>query len=114
MDGEYVDDTEVAEGSTNKHPMYETSYIAENGDVWTIFVVNGAIFARPVSFNLESELEAELLFSETKEVTSYDDETNKFYVTIPKESAAIVKVVDKIDAETLDKLTVEVINNYEE
>ena len=25
-----------------------------------------------------------------------------------------VKVVDKIDAETLDKLTVEVINNYEE
>ena len=113
MDGNYVDDTEIAEDSTDKHPMYETSYIAENGDVWTIFVVNGAIFARPVSFNLESELEAELLFSETKEITSYDDETNKFYVTIPKESAAIVKVVDKIDAETLDKLTVEVINNYE-
>lgn len=113
IDGEYDEETEVLEGSTDKHPMYQTYYVAENGDVWTIFVINGAIFANPASFNLESELGAQLLFSETKELTSYDDETNKFYVTIPKESAAIVKVVEKIDAETLDKLTIEEIKNYE-
>ena len=78
-------------------------------DIWTIFVINGVVIANPASFNLESELEAQLLFSETKELTSYDDETNKFYVTIPKETAAIVKTVEKIDAETLDKWTIEEI-----
>lgn len=113
IEGKYNDETEVLEGSTTKHPMYQTYYVTQNGDVWTIFVINGAIFANPASFNLESELEAQLLFAENKELTSYDDETNKFYVTIPKESAAIVKVAEKIDAETLDKLTIEEIKNYE-
>lgn len=109
IDGEYIDDTETVEGSTDKHPMYQTYYEANNGDIWTIFVINGVVIANPASFNLESELEAQLLFSETKELTSYDDETNKFYVTIPKETAAIVKTVEKIDAETLDKWTIEEI-----
>lgn len=113
IDGEYMDDTEAVEGSTDKHPMYQTYYAAKNGDIWTVFVINGAVIANPVSFNVESELEAQLLFSETKELTSYDEETNKFYVTIPKETAAIVKVVEKINAETLDKLTIEEIKSYE-
>lgn len=113
IEGKYNDETEVLEGSSDRHPMYQTYYVTRNGDVWSIFVINGAVFANPASFNLESELEAQLLFAETKELTSYDDETNKFYVTIPKESAAIVKVVEKIDAETLDKLTIEEIKNYE-
>lgn len=113
IEGKYGDETEVLEGSTNRHPMYQTYYVTKNGEVWSIFVINGAIFANPASFNLESELKAQLLFAETKELTSYDDETNKFYVTIPKESAAIVKVVEKIDAKTLDKLTIEEIKNYE-
>jgi hypothetical protein len=111
IDGEYIGDTEVDENSNQKYPMYTTYYMAENGDIWTIFVVNGKLFANPASFNLESELDAQLLFSETKELTSYDDETNKFYVTIPKESVTIVKIVEKIDSETLDKLTIEEIKN---
>lgn len=110
IDGEYDDATEVSENSTDKHPMYMTYYMSEVGEVWTIFVINGTIIANPASFNLESNLEAQLLISESEELTSYDSETNKFYITIPKESAAIVKIVEKIDAKTLEKLTIEEIS----
>lgn len=113
IEGKYHDETEVLEKSTNRHPMYQTYYQTKKGEVWTIFVINGDVFANPASFNLESELEAQLLFSENEELTSYDYESNKFYITIPQESAAIVKVIKRIDAETLDKLTIEEIKNYE-
>ena len=42
-------------------------------------------------------------------IIGYDSENNMFYETIPKESELIVKVVDKIDSETLNSLTKEVI-----
>lgn len=113
IDGEYAGDKEVDKTSDERHPMYQGLYTSKSGDVWTIFVINGEVFANPVSYNLESELGAQLLFSETKELTSYDDDTNKYYVTIPKESAVIVKVIEKIDAEALDKLTIQEINKYE-
>ena len=110
MDGEFVDDTEISEDSTDKHPTYQTHYMSETGDIWSISVVNGMIIANPASFNLDSELTAQLLISESEKLTSYDNATNKFFVTIPYESEVIVKTVDKIDAETLDRLTVEEIN----
>ena len=84
--------------------------MSANGDIWSISVVNGMIIANPASFNLNSELTAQLLISESEKLTSYDNATNKFFVTIPYESEVIVKTVDKIDAETLDRLTVEEIN----
>lgn len=109
IDGEYISENVASEDSTTKHPMYETFYQSENGDGWMIYIINGSIFANPASFNLESDLEAQLLISESNLLTSYDNATNKFYVTIPNESEAIVKIVDKIDAKTLDTLTVEEI-----
>lgn len=66
--------------------------------------------ANPVTYNTESGRDVQLLISETETVTSYDSAKNKFYVIIPGESEAIVKTVGRIDAETLDKLTVEVID----
>jgi len=105
MGGEYVDQVEITKDVETKRPMYETYYIAECGDVWSIFVINGMIMANPASYNLESKLGVQLLVSESEELTSYDSATNKFYVTIPKETAVIVKTVDKIDAETLNQLT---------
>ena len=108
--GDYCDETEVESGSTEKRPMYLTEYLSENGEVWTVYIINGALFAYPASFNLDSELEAEVLVSETDEITSYDYETNRYYVTIPDRAGAIVKVVDRIDAETLDSLTADVLS----
>lgn len=111
MDGTYNGEDETTEGSIEKHPMYETYYISAVGEVWTVFVVNGQIIVNPASFNLESELESQLLISESERIISYDDESNKFYETIPKKSAVIVKTVERIDAKTLDRLTIEEINN---
>ena len=106
IDGEYLDTTEVVDGSIVKHPMYQTFYLSSSREVWTIYVIDGAIFAYPASFNLESELNVDLLISETETTTSYDDESNKFFVTIPYETTTIVKTVARIDAQTLDSLTI--------
>ena len=92
--------------------MYLAYYISSGGDVWTIHIINGEVFAYPASFNLDSDLQAEVIVSETNEITSYENETNTFIVTIPKETAAIVLTVDRIDSETLETLTAEEISNY--
>ncbi len=113
IDGKYCGNTEVEENSENKHPVYQAYYVSENRDVWTLYATNGKIMAYPASFNLESELDAEVIFTETAEISSYDPESNQFYVTIPKDTAAIIKVVDRIDSETLDKFTIEEISNDE-
>lgn len=110
MDGTKVSETEVADGSTAKHPTYQTFYVTENKEVWAIYVMAGSVIANPLSFNLESDLGVQLLISETEALTSYDDKANKFYVTIPFETAMIVKTVNKIDAATLEKLTKEEIS----
>ena len=107
ISGNRIDDTEVAEGSATKHPMYQTLYLSKAGEAWAIYVINGSCFANPLSFNLESDLKVELLVSETNTLTSYDDATNQFFVTIPYESVISLQTVDKLDADTLDKLTLE-------
>ena len=109
--GERVDNAEVADDSTNTHPMYQTLFLSETGEAWAIYVINGAVYANPVSFNLESNLDAQLLVSESETLTSYDDATNQFFVTIPHESEIILQTVDKINAEALDKLTIEELCN---
>jgi len=109
--GTCIGDTEVSDGSANKHPMYQTLYLSTVGDAWAIYVINGSLFANPVSFNLESNLDAQLLVSETETLTSYDDATNQFFVTIPHESEIIMQTVNKIDAETLNELTIEELCN---
>ena len=40
-------------------------------------------------------------FSETKEITGYSSKANTFYKTIPDESELIVKIVDKINSDTV-------------
>ena len=110
MDGVYVGEEEITGDAATKHPMYQTFFISENQELWTIFVINGSVIANPVSYNLESTRTAQLLISESQEITSYDSNANKYYITIPKESAVIVRTVDKIDAETLNQLTCEEID----
>lgn len=111
MEGDYSNSTEVSDSSDEKHPMYTTYYVTENGDVWTIIEVNGTIVANPVFYNEQSELPAQLIISETDSIVSYDSTKNKFYETIPNRLALIVKKVDKINAEVLEKLTIEEIDN---
>lgn len=111
MDGEYYEETDISDSSSSKHPIYQTYYITENGDIWTIFVINDAVMANPVSYNDQSDLGVQLIISESDTVTSYDSTTNKFYETIPDESVLIVKTVERIDADTLEDLTIEEIDD---
>ena len=110
MTGDYSEATEISQGSSTKHPTYQTYYVSKNGDVWTIFMINGAIMANPVSYNIQSDLDAQVILSESNTVMSYDGTTNGFYETIPNKSSLIVKTVDRIDAETLENLTIGAID----
>lgn len=107
ISGERVDRTEISDNAANKHPVYKTYYNTPNEETWIVYIINGSIIAYPISFNLESDLGAELIFSESDTITSYDDATNQFYVTIPNDSATIAKTVNRIDAATLSGLTIE-------
>ena len=105
IDGEYREPEEVSDGSTQLHPIYETNYITRNGDVWVIYEINGQCLANPVSYNMESGNSAQLIISERETVMSYDASENRFYETLPDESALIIRVIEKIDAETIESLT---------
>lgn len=105
IDGTFVDNTEVLADSFEKHPVYYTYYRTQNNDIWIIYIINDSILAYPLSYNMESTRSAELIFSEFEYITSYVDGSNKYYVTIPYESMMIVKVIDQINAETLERLT---------
>ncbi len=109
IDGKYVKE-QVATNTKKQHPIYQTYYTSANDELWTIIAINGNIIANPVSYNMQSSRGAQLILSESEVITGYDSENNVFYETIPKESELIVCVVDKIDAETLDSFTVEVIS----
>ena len=102
LTGEYYDAIVISETSTTKHPMYQTYYVTENGDYWSIFEINGAVMASPFSYNLESGGAIQIVVSETDSVTSYDSATNQFFITEPKDTVMIVIKVNKIDSTALD------------
>ncbi len=110
INGNFVDEGVASEDSSERRPMYITYYVAESGSVWSIFVINGQVIANPASYNLESGLDMQTLVSESEQLTSYLYDSNKFYITIPNDTEVIVKTVDKINAETLDRLTDEEIS----
>lgn len=109
MNGTYLGDelSEEKADKSGKYPIYETYFVTDNDDLWSVFVINGKIFANPATFNVDADLPAQILYSETEELTSYDEVSGEFYVTIPKESAVILKVIETINAENLNKLTKE-------
>lgn len=110
ISGEYTGMIEISE-TDEIHPSYQTSYITSEGDIWTIFLMNGAVIANPVSYNMQSGRNVQLILSESEKIMGYDSETNMFYEVKINESELIVKVVDRIDAQTLDKLSVEEIDD---
>lgn len=105
MNGEFSKAKAISNTSSAKHPIYQTTYITSNGDVWTILEINGVVMANPVSYNMQSDLGTQLIITETETVVSYDSRSNKFYETIPKASELIVKKINRIDAETIETLT---------
>lgn len=110
MDGEYNKTENISQSSSTKHPMYQTTYISSSGEMWTIILINDAIMANPVTYNMQSRRKVQVVLSEKDSVISYDSAKNKFYETIPNESELIVKKIEKIDVETLEKMNVGAID----
>ncbi|MBR1506416.1 MAG: FHA domain-containing protein [Eubacterium sp.] len=112
IDGESYEEDQQVEDTQDKHPSYETYYMNKKEEMWTIFVINGRVMANPVSYNLDSDLGVQVIFSESESVMSYDCYHNKFYETIPNQSELYVIQVDKIDSATLDDWTVKKIEKH--
>ena len=112
MNSAYYDAEEITGEGSAKHPIYETYYLTANREIWTIFMINGAIMANPVSYNLQSTLGTQVMLSASESVMSYDSTTNKFFETIPKDEALFLLIAQRIDASLLEMLTVEDIDNY--
>ena len=108
QDGTYVKEQEAA-NSNEQHPIYQTFYFSANEELWTIIEINGSVIANPVSYNMQSERGVQLVISESEVITGYDSSKNTFYETVPNASELIVHVVERIDANTLDSLTVDVL-----
>ena len=109
ISGEYIGEHTATNGE-EQHPIYQTFYTSKNDEFWTIISVNGSVIANPVSYNIVSGKGVQFIIAESNVVTSYSSTKNVFYETIPNESELIVHVVDKINAETLDALTVDAIS----
>lgn len=112
-DGTYLGETEIGAPSLDKHPNYETYYTTESGEVWLVFVINDVIMANPLSYNLGEEAQMFVILSEKDTIASYDSESNYFFELLPHAQTAKVITVDRIDAQTLENMTVEVIRSYE-
>ena len=104
MDGTYFSDTQIDENSTDKHPAYTTIFVSENGNYWTLLIYDGQIMANPVTYNSKNTATANVIFSEKESITSYFSATNTFYKIIPDGTEYKVKVIGRIDAETLNNM----------
>lgn len=107
INGDYIN-TEITENTAEKNPSYETFYVTEQGYVWSIMDINGAIMAIPVTFNMEYA-KVPVVFTETGTVMSYDSVTNCFFEVIPDPEVMTVKKMKDINAETIEKMTMEEI-----
>ena len=110
MDGTFHEEIQIGDMPADKHPKYIAYYVTENNEVWTLIWINGKIMANPVSYNLQSTRPVQLVISETDAINGYDNHTGKFYKTIPNDNALIVKVVENIDKDLLESLTIEEID----
>ena len=107
LSGDFNDAQEGDPSSEVKHPMYGTYYASNVGELWYITVVGKELYATPLSYNISENMSVQTIISSSDWIMGYDDEEDRFFKVIMKNTALIVKVVDKIDAETLDKLTTE-------
>ena len=109
MAGTMSEKAAVDSSSSALHPQYTAAYKTGSGDYWTITICNDCITAYPVTYNLEHNSGAEVIFAEGESITAYDSATNCFYETIPKPETLVVKRIPSITAEALEQLSAQEI-----
>lgn len=109
MDDVYLETREVSESSSELHPSYETYFVTERGEMWIIMLIESDMLANPLFFNAGASPDAQVIVSESETVTSYDMVTNRFFKTVPKDSAMLLRVVEEINADVLNDMTEEAL-----
>lgn len=94
--GEYSGPNEIIPFSSNKHPVYRSDYIDEQGNIFEIYLIDGLLMANPVSFNAKTGNNIMVAVSSSKTLKSYDSKTKTFYETMPKNS--IIRVQEASDS----------------
>lgn len=107
IDGEYADPEIISENSSKQHPVYETYYVTSKNELWVITVMDGEITASPSTYNVNNSDSVPVLVSEKEEIVGYDSRANKFYRTIPKATTLRVRIIERIDAKTLESIKLE-------
>ena len=110
----YIPST-VEDDYDEKHLLYFTSYMSTNHEEWVIYVLGKDIFTSPVSFNTEngedyvviessSSLERVPDSGTSSKTVSKLDTNNENYIFVE---------VEKVNADTLDKLDYQTLKKYE-
>lgn len=110
MDGEYLGEDTIIDYDDVPRPTYDIEYTTAAGDYWVIYICGDQIMANPVTYNLQSSREVRVIISEKDTLTSYSGDDNTFYEIIPSDTEVLVLTVEKIDAETLEGLTKEALD----
>ena len=102
--GEYSGPNEIIPFSSNKHPVYRSDYIDEQGNIFEIYLIDGLLMTNPVSFNAKTGDNIMVAVSSSKTLKSYDSKTKTFYETMPKNSIIRVQETSDSYVGTLEEL----------
>jgi len=108
--GDFVSEFNQNKDTEELHPTYDMVYNSDKGDQWFIYCYGGQFFAFPISYNQNSGRDEYLIISEKDSIMSYDCMSNTYNEIIPQKTDLIIRKVDRIDKNTLDSLTSEVLN----
>ena len=111
VDCKCIDNCEASADSSDKHPMYQTYFVSEAGEIWLITITGKTITATPISDDFYSTDSVPLIFAETDHLYCFVSNTKKYYIAAPLKSEGKLMIIDDVNAEALGKLTAEDINN---
>lgn len=77
--------------------------------LWNISIIDGDIIAIPSSYFIERNIPGDIAIVEKEVLTGFGSSLKKFYKHIPNDGTRIIKVVDRVDRETLDSISNEVL-----
>jgi len=113
VNGEVIGIDPITQPSDEKHPTYTVLYYADNGNIWSLQIVEDQIMAYPVFYMWENEAEHDILLVEDSFTKTYDSITDTFFTVKPNEDAVLTIPVNRVDAETLNDFTSREISDYE-